>query len=51
MAKTNAVPINHQGRYTDRNTPVVVIDAKTGKRWPIWVEIDSNASTPARRPC
>ena len=26
--------------------PVVVIDTATGKRWPIWVEIDSNASTP-----
>ncbi len=46
LAKTNAVPINHLGRYTDRNTPVVVIDANTGKRWPIWVEIDSNASSP-----
>ncbi len=46
LANTNAVPINHLGRYTDKNTPVVVIDAKTGKRWPIWVEIDSNASTP-----
>ena len=29
------------------NPPVVVIDASTGKRWPIWVEIDSNAD--ARR--
>ncbi len=25
---------------------MVVIDAKSGKRWPIWVEIDSNADTP-----
>ncbi len=41
------MPINHLGRYTDRNTPVVVIDAKTGKRWPIWVEIDSNAPDPS----
>ena len=45
-----ATPINHIGRYTRKNTPVVVIDAKTGKRWPIWVEIDSaaeEASKPA----
>ena len=28
------------------NAPVVVIDATTGKRWPIWVEIDSNAAEP-----
>ena len=26
--------------------PVVVIDATTGERWPIWVELDSNAETP-----
>ena len=30
------------------NAPVVVIDASTGKRWPIWVEIDSNAADPAK---
>ena len=42
-----AVPINHIGEYTKGNAPVVVIDAKTGQRWPIWVEIDSNASNPA----
>ncbi len=47
LASTGAVPINHLGRYRAKNAPVVVIDAKTGKRWPIWVEIDSNASTPA----
>ncbi|MFN8162051.1 MAG: hypothetical protein U0R52_13505 [Solirubrobacterales bacterium] len=46
LARTGAVPINHLGRFRARNAPVVVIDAKTGKRWPIWVEIDSNASTP-----
>ena len=38
-----AVPINHIRQYTKSNSPVVVIDAETGKRWPIWVEIDSNA--------
>lgn len=27
--------------------PVVVINAETGERWPIWVEIDSNAGAPA----
>jgi hypothetical protein len=37
----HAVPINHLSRYTGANTPVVVIDASTGQRWPIWVEIDS----------
>jgi hypothetical protein len=40
---TGAVPINHIGRYRKGNAPVVVIDATTGKRQPIWVEIDSLA--------
>src|SRR5438128_1137957 len=38
---TRAVPINHPGRYKALTAPVLVIDASTGKRWPIWVEIDS----------
>ena len=41
------VPINHIGRYADADQRVVVIDARTGERWPIWAEIDSNASDPA----
>jgi hypothetical protein len=39
-----AVPINHINRYKLKNAPVVVIDAQTGQRWPIWTEIDSNAA-------
>ncbi len=38
-----AVPINHISRYAQSDAPVVVIDAQTGARWPIWVEIDSHA--------
>jgi hypothetical protein len=38
------VPINHIGRHADPDQRVVVIDANTGKRWPIWAEIDSNAT-------
>jgi hypothetical protein len=45
---TGAVPINHIGQYKRGNAPVVVIDAKTGKRWPIWVEIDSHAANPSK---
>ena len=47
LRRTAAAPINHIGRYRRRNAPVVVIDARTGRRWPIWVEIDSNADSPA----
>jgi hypothetical protein len=45
---TGAVPINHIGRYRKGNAPVIVIDATTGKRWPIWVEIDSLAKDPSK---
>jgi hypothetical protein len=45
--QTDASPLNHLGRYAEPDAPVVVIDATTGQRQPIWVEIDSNASTPA----
>jgi hypothetical protein len=45
--RTGAVPINHIGRYRDADQPIVVIDADTGRRWPIWAEIDANASGPA----
>ena len=39
-----AVPINRLGQYTKAEAPVVVIDASTGERWPIWVEIDSTVA-------
>ena len=38
------VPINGLRRYTAPEAPVVVIDANTGQRWPIWVEIDSTVA-------
>ena len=46
-AATGAVPLSDLGEYTDDDAPVVVIDATTGERWPIWVEIDSNTDTAA----
>ncbi len=45
---TGATPINHIGEYARRGAPVVVLDAATGERWPIWVEIDSTAANPAK---
>lgn len=41
---TGAAPINKIAEYKNANAPVVVIDAQTGERWPIWVEIDSHAT-------
>ena len=46
LANTAPVSLTALGEYTKNKAPVVVIDAKTGERWPIWVEIDSNATTP-----
>jgi hypothetical protein len=48
MQTTGAVPINHIGEYASPDQPIVVIDATTGQRWPIWSEIDSNATDPGR---
>jgi hypothetical protein len=44
-----AVPINKLRQYQKPNAPVVVIDAQTGQRWPIWVEIDSTATEASKR--
>src|SRR3954447_15793794 len=39
--RTGLVPITDMARYADKQQPVVVIDAKTGKRAPIWAELDA----------
>ena len=43
VAAMGSVPINKLSQYAKANAPVVVIDVRTGQRWPIWTEIDSNA--------
>ena len=43
MRKTNPVQQPNIGRYKNKNAPIVLIDAKTGKRQPIWVELDSTS--------
>ena len=45
IGKTNPVGLFDISRYTEKNAPVLVIDRTTGKRWPIWAELDSNATT------
>ena len=39
---TGFVPINNLRAYDDANQPVVVINADTGERHPIWAEVDAN---------
>ena len=42
------VPINNLRAYDDDNQPVVVIDAETGERHPIWAEVDANPLVPGK---
>jgi hypothetical protein len=49
FAQTDPVPITNQGDYTQANQPVVLIDAATGQRQPIWTELDSNATSAPQR--
>jgi hypothetical protein len=49
VAATGAVAVNKLRTYKRERAPVVVIDAETGQRWPIWTEIDSTASEPSKR--
>ena len=44
LAKTGAVPLTDIGAYADRAAPVVVIDAASGRRWPVWTELDTRRS-------
>src|SRR4051812_10218438 len=47
LAKTGAVPITDIGSYAERDAPVVVLDADSGRRWPIWTELDRSVDYPA----
>ena len=55
--KTDPVQLRDLARYRAAKAPIVVIDAKTGKRALIWAELDSSAPDPANttllihRPC
>ncbi len=49
LAQTNPVSLADPQRYLEPDAPVVVINSATGERQPIWVELDSNASSDASR--
>jgi hypothetical protein len=49
LAKTNPVGLRYLSRYTAKRAPILVVDEKTGKRWPIWAELDMNATSAADR--
>ena len=49
LKRSGAVPVNNMARSYAKNAPIVVIDARTGKRQLIWAELDSQATNPRRR--
>jgi hypothetical protein len=48
-AASELPPLTDPRRGLARRSPVVVINARTGERHPIWAELDSNADDPANR--
>jgi hypothetical protein len=40
VGKSKMPRVDTIGRYTKPNSGVVVINAKNGKRWPVWAEVD-----------
>ena len=49
LKRTGAAPVTDIGRSLKRNQPIVVIDAKTGKRQLIWSELNMVAKNPRKR--
>src|SRR3954451_7113911 len=49
LARTKPVSLSDIGAYSAKNAPVLLLDANTGKRQPIWVELDTNAKSPKSR--
>jgi hypothetical protein len=47
LDRSGAARVFDPGRYRGANQPIVVIDAKTGKRWPVTSELDTQASSPS----
>ena len=49
LKRSGAAPVTDIGRSLKRNQPIVVIDAKTGKRQLIWSELNMVAKNPRKR--
>ncbi len=49
LAASGAAPITDMGSSLDRDAPIVIVDATTGKRHPYWAEVDSRAPDDAHR--
>ena len=49
LKRSGAAPVTNMGRSLKRKQPIVVIDAKTGKRQLIWSELNMVPSNPRKR--
>jgi len=46
LVRTGAAPITDIGASLRADQPIILLDATTGARWPIWSELDSQADPP-----
>ncbi|GAA3440589.1 hypothetical protein [Planomonospora venezuelensis] len=49
LAASGAAPVTDIGWSLRRDAPIVIVDTRTGERWPYWAELDANATDPARQ--
>ena len=49
LAASGVAPITDMARSLDRDAPIVIVDADTGKRHPYWAELDVKAPDDAHR--
>ncbi|MBV9486319.1 MAG: hypothetical protein JO246_09705, partial [Frankiaceae bacterium] len=50
VGKSKMPRVDTIGRYTKPNSGVVVINAKNGKRWPVWAEVDKYTDEQSQAP-
>ncbi len=48
LDRSGAVRVTDPGRYRTRNQPILLIDAQTGRRWPVMAEVDAQAAAPSQ---
>jgi hypothetical protein len=49
LARSGVAPITDIGASLRSDAPIVLLDARTGKRQPYWAELDARATDPARQ--
>jgi hypothetical protein len=49
LAQTRAAPVTDIGQSLSSDAPIVVVDARTGRRRPYWAELDATTTNDARR--